>query len=259
MLRWAVAEMERRYQILAEAGVRNIQNYNAKIAGRKHENGFAEQMPFIVIIIDELSDLMMVAAKEIEESIARLAQMARAAGMHLVLATQRPSVDVITGVIKANFPARISFQVSSRIDSRTILDSQGAESLLGNGDMLYMPPATSRLERIHGPYITEEEIQRVVAHLKALGKPKYDDEVGKEPEAESLDAADMEDLYDPKYDEAVQVVADAGFASISYVQRRLRIGYNRAARIIERMEAEGVVGPNDGSGRREVLVGKIEQ
>jgi S-DNA-T family DNA segregation ATPase FtsK/SpoIIIE len=211
-------------------------------------------MPYVVVIIDELSDLMMTSSREVEESITRLAHMARAAGIHLIVATQRPSVNVLTGVIKANFPARISFQVSSRVDSRTILDTSGAEHLLGEGDMLFLPPTSSRLMRVHGAYVSEEEIMRVVDFVKDQASPRY----------EKVDlSADIEmerggiDEYDEKYDDAVAFVAQTGKASISLVQRHLRIGYNRAARIIEKMEEEGIVGPSDGVRPREVLINKI--
>jgi len=243
-LQWAVLEMERRYNLMEEKRVKNIDGYNLLAE---------EKLPLIVIIIDELADLMMVASKDVEGSVARLAQMARAAGMHLILATQRPSVDVLTGLIKANFPTRMSFKVSSKIDSRTILDASGAEHLLGKGDMLFVPPGTSAMQRIHAAYISEQEIENIVNFLKKQGLAKYDEEVIKmaaEPEAnDNNDASD----YDEKYDEAVEFVCESGQASISMVQRRLRVGYNRAARMVEMMEKEGVVGPSDGSRPREVL------
>jgi len=247
-LQWAVLEMERRYGLMEETRVKSITSYNEQAD---------EKLPQIVIIIDELADLMMVASKDVEASVARLAQMARAAGMHLILATQRPSVDVLTGLIKANFPTRISFKVSSKIDSRTIIDSGGAEHLLGKGDMLMMPPGSSRLQRIHGAYISESEIARVVDFLKQQRDVSYDETVMKIAEEEPLDGDDesTED-YDEKYDEAVAIVCESGQASISMVQRRLRIGYNRAARMIEMMEREGVVGPADGPRPREVLARK---
>jgi len=206
-----------------------------------------------VVVIDELSDLMMVSSRDVEDSLTRIAQMARAAGIHLIVATQRPSVDVLTGVIKANFPARVSFQVSSKTDSRTILDANGAEKLLGRGDMLFLAPGTSKSQRIHGAYVSEAEIHRLVAAWKELEQPRYDDNFlvssGDQEEPE-------EEEYDEKYDEAVALVARTGQASISMVQRRLRVGYNRAARMIEIMEREGVVGPADGVKPREVLVRK---
>jgi S-DNA-T family DNA segregation ATPase FtsK/SpoIIIE len=215
-------------------------------------------LPFIVVIVDELADLMMVAGREIEESIARLAQMARAAGIHLILATQRPSVDVITGLIKANFPARISFQVSSKIDSRTILDTNGAESLLGAGDMLFLPPGTAKMQRVHGAFVSDAEVQRVVDFLKKQGKPVYDKSILEMKEESGSGSGGDEDLIDERYDDAVALVAETRQASISMVQRRLRIGYNRAARIIERMEQEGIVGPSDGTSKpREVFINKI--
>ena len=244
-LMWAVREMERRYRMLEEAKVKSFDSYNETAE---------EKLPYIVIIVDELADLMMVASKEVEASIARLAQMARAAGMHLILATQRPSVDVLTGLIKANFPARISFKVSSKIDSRTIIDTTGAEHLLGMGDMLFMPPGTSALQRVHGAYISEQEAAELVEFLKKQGEAVYDDSVLEQVEEESLTDSGSQDELDERYDEAVAVVCESGQASISMVQRRLRIGYNRAARIIEMMEQEGVVGPADGAKPREVLV-----
>ena len=209
-----------------------------------------------MVIVDELADLMMVAGRELEESIARLAQMARAAGIHLILATQRPSVDVITGLIKANFPARISFQVSSKTDSRTILDCNGAESLLGAGDMLFLPPGTAKLQRSHGAFVSDAEVQRVVEFLKKQGKPVYD-KTFLEEKADDEKGGDDEDI-DERYDDAVALVAETRQASISMIQRRLRIGYNRAARIIEKMEREGIVGPSDGTSKpREVFISKL--
>jgi S-DNA-T family DNA segregation ATPase FtsK/SpoIIIE len=200
---------------------------------------------------------MMVSSREVEESITRLAQMSRAVGIHLLLATQRPSVDVLTGIIKANFPARISFQVTSKVDSRTILDTIGAEHLLGSGDMLFLPPGSSKLTRLHGAFVSSAEIKRVVEFLKKQGKPSYDPPIVLETKKEK-DAPGEEDGYDEKYDEAVAFVAEQGQASISLIQRRFRIGYNRAARIVEKMEEEGVVGSSDGVKPREVLVKKIE-
>jgi S-DNA-T family DNA segregation ATPase FtsK/SpoIIIE len=268
-LRWAVAEMERRYRLLSDGQVRNIGAYNKKIEKGGFENhqptpvpeGSDEEpirhehkLPYIVVIIDELADLMMVAGREVEEYITRLAQMARAAGIHLILATQRPSVDVITGIIKANFPSRIAFKVTSKHDSRTILDGIGAEHLLGNGDMLFIPPGLAKQIRVHGAYISDQEITRVVDQLKSQGKPVYNEEIMnmKEP-TEGLGGED-EDMSDELYDQAVAVVTETRQASISMVQRRLRIGYNRAARMIERMEAEGIVSAPLGSKGREVLV-----
>ncbi len=290
-LGWAVREMERRYQLMADKGVRNIDGYNKKIAkeekdkerlarlaaveasNKGNDDEFEEEpiapidvppaaeaeldhghLAYIVVIVDELADLMMVAGREIEEHIARLAQMARAAGIHLILATQRPSVDVITGLIKANFPTRISFKVFSRIDSRTILDTMGAENLLGMGDMLFLPPGTSCLNRVHGAFVSELEVQKVVDFLTKQGSPSYDTSILTPPPTSSGDSDD-DGEYDERYDEAVAVVAQAQQASISMVQRRLRIGYNRAARIIEKMEQEGIVGPSDGTSKgREVLI-----
>ena len=254
---WAVREMEKRYELLAEKKTRNIDQYNLKIE-KELKTDFdentppPEKLPYIVVIIDELADLMMVASRDVEVALTRLAQMARAAGIHLILATQRPSVDVLTGIIKANFPTRLSFQVSSKTDSRTIIDSNGAESLLGQGDMLFLPPGTAKLQRIHGAYISEAEIARVIEFLKNQGMPEYDMDVTKAQKQEP--EADEETQYDEKYDEAVQLVSRTRQASISMVQRHLRIGYNRAARIIEVMEKEGVIGPADGAKPREVLV-----
>lgn len=243
-LQWAVREMERRYILLEAAKVKNFDSYN--------ETG-AEKLPYIVIIVDELADLMMVASKDVEASIARLAQMARASGMHLILATQRPSVDVLTGLIKANFPTRISFKVASKIDSRTIIDSSGAEHLLGAGDMLYL--ASGRpLQRIHGAYISEGETTQIVDFLKKQGSASYDDSVVAEVEEEGGAVIQNDEDTDERYDEAIAMVCESGQASISMVQRRLRIGYNRAARLIEQMEKEGIVGPADGARPREVLV-----
>jgi S-DNA-T family DNA segregation ATPase FtsK/SpoIIIE len=245
-LQWAVREMERRYRLLEEAKVKSFDSYNE--AGE-------EKLPYIVIIVDELADLMMVASKDVEASIARLAQMARAAGMHLILATQRPSVDVLTGLIKANFPTRISFKVASKIDSRTILDSSGAEHLLGAGDMLYLPSGRA-LQRVHGAYISEAETAQIVDFLKKQGSASYDDSVVAEVEEAGEGAVKGDEDADERYDEAVTIVCESGQASISMIQRRLRIGYNRAARLIEMMEKEGIVGPADGARPREVLVRK---
>ncbi|MBF0111369.1 MAG: DNA translocase FtsK 4TM domain-containing protein [Desulfamplus sp.] len=248
---WAVKEMDRRYELLAQCGVRNLLQYN-KID--KSDNQL-ESLPYIVIIVDEFADLMMVASKDVETALIRLAQMARAAGIHLILATQRPSVDVLTGIIKANFPTRISFQVSSKTDSRTILDTNGSERLLGNGDMLFLPPGTGRLQRIQGAYISEDEIAKVTLFLKEQQQPDYVEDITEQLEDNS--DSDKDDFYDEKYDEAVALVAKTRQASISSVQRHLRIGYNRAARIIETMEKEGLVGPQDGSKPREVLMGQL--
>jgi len=265
-LRWAVAEMERRYRLLSDGQVRNIQGYNKKF----EKGGFKDhqpqptvegempivhdaKLPYIVIIIDELADLMMVAGREVEEYITRLAQMARAAGIHMILATQRPSVDVITGIIKANFPSRISFKVTSKHDSRTILDSIGAEHLLGNGDMLFIPPGLSKQIRVHGAYVSDQEVMRIVEHLKQQGRPVYNEEIMNMKEPTEAGPGGMEEENDELYDQAVSVVTETGQASISMVQRRLRIGYNRAARMIERMEAEGIVSAPMGAKGREVL------
>lgn len=277
-LRWCVAEMERRYRLMAALGVRNITGFNKKIK-EAEKNGepipdplfvpdpLAEEpqeppnlthMPYIVVVIDELADMMMVVGKKVEELIARLAQKARASGIHLLLATQRPSVDVITGLIKANIPTRIAFQVSSRVDSRTILDQMGAENLLGHGDMLYLPPGTSICMRTHGAFVSDEEVHRVVDDLKKSGQPNYIEEIVQEPteaipglsaEAAGVDAEDA----DPLFDEAVRIVTETRRASISGVQRRLKIGYNRAARLVEEMERIGIVSSPDNKGNREVL------
>jgi S-DNA-T family DNA segregation ATPase FtsK/SpoIIIE len=262
---WAVAEMENRYRTLAEVGVRNIDQYNALLkdpdahrrARKLAENDDTptpEPMQYIVIIIDEFADLMMIAPKDVEDSVTRLAQKARAVGIHLIVATQRPSVDVITGVIKANFPSRISYQVATKVDSRTILDTQGAEKLLGNGDMLFLPPGTARIRRIHGAYVSEKEINEIVDFVrKNQGEPKFLEEITKSEEEKSgVDG--IEYLEDPKYDDAVRVVLSTGQASASYLQRRLKLGYSRAARLIEIMEANGIVGPSQGSKPREILI-----
>ena len=275
-LNWAVNEMERRYKLMSKLGVRNLAGYNTKIAeaAKREEhipNPFSltpdapeplEKLPTIVIIIDELADLMMVVGKKVEELIARIAQKARAAGLHLILATQRPSVDVITGLIKANIPTRIAFQVSSKIDSRTILDQMGAEALLGMGDMLYMPPGTGLPVRVHGAFVSDEEVHRVVKHLQSTGEPNYIEGIleGGTLEGEGGDAAGGATAgegggeSDAMYDQAVQVVLKNRRASISLVQRHLRIGYNRAARLLEQMENSGVVSPMQSNGNRDILV-----
>jgi DNA segregation ATPase FtsK/SpoIIIE, S-DNA-T family len=257
-LKWAVAEMERRYRDLAGWGVRNIDGYNTEIMRRNLVKEYDDKgepwkpLPYIVIIIDELADLMMTSGREVEESITRLAQMARAVGIHLVLATQRPSVDVITGLIKANFPSRISFRVSSKIDSRTIIDTNGAEQLLGRGDMLFLPPGTSRLIRVHGAYIDETEIGRIVAHIKSQGPPAYDESITQsDEEALGLEAGEGE--HDELFEEALRICVEMKRASTSVLQRRLRIGYGRAAAILDMMEREGLIGQADGSRPRPVL------
>ncbi len=272
VLKWAVEEMERRYQLIAAAGVKNIDSYNKALATAapqqplpglipsegNSQGSLPSKLPYIVIIIDELADLMMVAQKNVEDSLTRLAQMARAAGIHLMLATQRPSVDVITGLIKANFPTRISFQVSSKVDSRTILDQQGAESLLGSGDMLFVPPGTGKMSRIHGAYVSDREIEQITEFIKQQAQPTYDESISRyEADSEAREGEKGDEDFDEKYDEAVELVTDLGQASISLVQRYMKIGYNRAARLIERMEAEGIVGPSDGAKPRKVLVGKL--
>ena len=257
-LKWAVAEMERRYRDLAGWGVRNIDGYNTEIMRRNLIKEYDDKgepwkpLPYIVIIIDELADLMMTSGREVEESITRLAQMARAVGIHLVLATQRPSVDVITGLIKANFPSRISFRVSSKIDSRTIIDTNGAEQLLGRGDMLFLPPGTSRLIRVHGAYIDEQEISRIVSHIKAQGPPSYDESITQSDE-EALGLTATEGDHDELFEEALRICVEMKRASTSVLQRRLRIGYGRAAAILDVMEREGLIGQADGSRPRPVL------
>ena len=257
-LRWAVREMEERYKTLAAEGVRNIEQYNRNIRIKLEDpdtptgDDAPKTLPFIVVVIDELADLMMVAANEVEESIARLAQMARAVGIHLILATQRPSVDVITGLIKANLPSRISFRVQSKIDSRTILDQNGAEQLLGKGDMLFMPPASSRAVRIHGPYISEQESARLASFLRKQGSPVFNDAITADEEKSGPGGIEFE--KDDLYDEAARIVVSSGQASISFLQRKLRIGFSRAARLVDMMEAEGLVSSGAGGKAREVLV-----
>jgi S-DNA-T family DNA segregation ATPase FtsK/SpoIIIE len=288
VLRWTVEEMERRYRILNDLKAKSIDSYNELLLkGLKSKTVLAlpkqvdpdvvettkttdttetakveheikhTKLPYIIVIIDELADLMMVAPRDVEESLTRLAQMARAAGIHLIIATQRPSVDVITGLIKANFPTRISFQVSSKIDSRTIIDQQGAEKLLGAGDMLFIPPGTSKMSRIHGAYVSDKEISRIVDFIKMQAQPAYDSSIEKFALAAAQTQHENDDDFDEKYDEAVALVGELGQASISLVQRYMKIGYNRAARIIEKMEAEGVVGPSDGAKARKVLIRKL--
>jgi S-DNA-T family DNA segregation ATPase FtsK/SpoIIIE len=257
-LKWAVGEMERRYRDLAGWGVRNIDGYNNEIMRRNLVQEFDDTgepwkpLPYVVIIIDELADLMMTSGREVEESITRLAQMARAVGIHLVLATQRPSVDVITGLIKANFPSRISFRVASKVDSRTIMDTNGAEQLLGRGDMLFLPPGTSRLIRVHGAYIDETEIGKIVSHIKAEGSPSYDDTITQSDE-EALGLEDLDGERDELFEEALRICVEMKRASTSVLQRRLRIGYGRAAGILDVMEREGLIGQADGSRPRPVL------
>jgi DNA segregation ATPase FtsK/SpoIIIE, S-DNA-T family len=271
-LNWCVAEMERRYKLMSALGVRNMAGFNQKV--REAERLKApipnpltstaespeplHEMSLIVVVIDELADLMMVVGKKVEELIARLAQKARAAGIHLILATQRPSVDVITGLIKANIPTRIAFQVSAKVDSRTILDQMGAEALLGQGDMLFLPPGTGMPQRVHGAFVADHEVHKVVDHLKTLAQPQYVDSVLEGPpaeeEGEGLLEAAGDGESDPLYDQAVAIVLKTRRASISLVQRHLRIGYNRAARLIEQMERSGLVSPMQTNGNREVLV-----
>ena len=286
-LRWCVGEMERRYKLMAALGVRNIAGYNRKIEDANKsgnpitdplwvfnpdemgwdetqeppEAPILETLPYIVVVVDEFADMMMIVGKKVEQLIARIAQKARAAGIHLILATQRPSVDVITGLIKANVPSRIGFQVSSKIDSRTILDQGGAEQLLGHGDMLYLPPGSSVPERIHGAFVDDHEVHKVVADWKRRGEPNYLSEITDEtassgvvvPGFSSGEESEENGESDPLYDEAVAFVLETRKASISSVQRKLRVGYNRAARLIEQMEASGVVSPMGNNGSREVL------
>jgi S-DNA-T family DNA segregation ATPase FtsK/SpoIIIE len=286
-LRWCVGEMERRYKLMSAMGVRNLAGFNRKVADaaaagksipdplwRPDENAslFSEEggqtppdlekLPYIVVVIDEFADMMMIVGKKVEQLIARIAQKARAAGIHLILATQRPSVDVITGLIKANIPTRIAFQVSSKIDSRTILDQGGAEQLLGHGDMLYLPPGTSVPIRVHGAFVDDHEVHKVVADWKRRGEPQYLDDITDEGATSSIMVpgfssesgdADSDGESDPLYDEAVAIVLKTRKASISSVQRKLRIGYNRAARLIEQMEVSGVVSEMGTNGNREVL------
>lgn len=276
-LSWCVGEMDKRYKLMSALGVRNLAGYNAKLreaekAGQKIPNPFSitpespeplAPLPFIVVIIDELADMMMVVGKKVEELIARLAQKARASGIHLVLATQRPSVDVITGLIKANIPTRIAFQVSSKIDSRTILDQMGAEALLGQGDMLYLAPGTGYPTRVHGAFVADDEVHKVVDYLKTTGAPEYEENVltgsGDEDGGDGEGGEDGDGEKDPMYDQAVEIVLQTRRASISLVQRNLRIGYNRASRLIEAMEKAGLVSPMDGRGGREVLARKSEE
>ena len=272
-LRWCVKEMDRRYELMAAAGVRNIAGLNDKILeaeksgepmkdplwlklrpGHDEDAPLLEKLPYIVVIADEFADMMMVVGKKVEELIARLAQKARAAGIHLILATQRPSVDVVTGLIKANIPTRIAFQVSSKIDSRTILDQQGAEQLLGHGDMLYLPPGSGVPARVHGAFVDDDEVHRVVAAWKEMGEPEYIDSITASEDEEGSDGEGSADSTDPLYDEAVKIVLETQRASISNIQRRLRIGYNRSARLIEEMEAAGLVSEMQSNGMREVLV-----
>jgi S-DNA-T family DNA segregation ATPase FtsK/SpoIIIE len=269
-LQWCTAEMDKRYRLLSKLGVRSLSGYNQKIAegrakGELVRNPFSltpddpeplEPLPMIVVVIDELADLMMVAGKKVEELIARIAQKARAAGMHLILATQRPSVDVITGLIKANIPARISYQVSSRIDSRTILDQMGAESLLGQGDMLYLAPGTGLPTRVHGAFVADAEVHRVAEYLRSKGAPQYIEGLLEAPEPTGDESAGGQPggEADPLYDQAVEIVLKNRRASISLVQRHLRIGYNRAARLLEDMERAGMVSAMQSNGNRDILV-----
>jgi S-DNA-T family DNA segregation ATPase FtsK/SpoIIIE len=276
-LKWAVREMENRYRAMSKLGVRNIDGYNARLAEarlsgellmRRVQTGFdpdtgkpifenqslaVDPLPYIVVVVDEMADLMLVAGKEIEAAVQRLAQMARAAGIHLIMATQRPSVDVITGTIKANFPTRISFQVTSKIDSRTILGEQGAEQLLGQGDMLYMMGG-GRVSRVHGPFVRDDEVEKIVQFLKMQGEPAYIESITEDDEESTIGSNDEESRGgEPLYQQAIDVIRREGKVSTSFIQRHLQIGYNRAARIIEQMEKEGVVGPANHIGKREIL------
>ncbi|GAE88032.1 cell division protein FtsK [Acetivibrio straminisolvens JCM 21531] len=251
-LNWAVQEMVNRYKLFADRGVRDIKGYNALLT----KNGETELLPQIVIIIDELADLMMVAPNDVEDAICRLAQMARAAGMHLVIATQRPSVDVITGVIKANIPSRIAFSVSSQVDSRTIIDMAGAEKLLGKGDMLFYPVGASKPIRVKGAFVSDGEVERVVEYIKSQGNAEYNEdiieEINSERESRDSDPGDNDELLP----QAIELVVDAGQASVSLIQRKFKVGYARAARIVDQMEARGIVGPFEGSKPRQVLITK---
>jgi S-DNA-T family DNA segregation ATPase FtsK/SpoIIIE len=275
-LRWCVAEMERRYTLMAALGVRHLSSYNRKvnealdkgkpipdptfekIEGSDEEAPPLQPLPYIVVVIDELADMMMMVGKKVEELIARLAQKARASGIHMIIATQRPSVDVITGLIKANIPTRIAFQVSARVDSRTILDQMGAEQLLGHGDMLFLPPGTSTPTRIHGAFVSDNEVHSVVKDLRGTGEPTFIEEIlagptGEVPGIDPVPLRELDGEQDPLYDQAVAIVTQTRKASISSVQRRLKVGYNRAARMVETMEEAGIVGSLQANGSREVL------
>jgi len=277
-LRWCVEEMERRYKLMAALGVRNLAGYNIKVtdaiaAGQPMTNPLWKPvdsmdvtapelaaLPYVVVVIDELADMMMVVGKKVEQLIARIAQKARAAGIHMILATQRPSVDVLTGLIKSNIPTRMSFQVSSKIDSRTILDQQGAEQLLGHGDMLYLAPGSGAPLRVHGAFVDDKEVHRIADDWRARGEPDYIDDILQMSDSSEggFDENGQAEDDDPLYDQAVEFVVQTRKASISGVQRRLKIGYNRAARIVEEMERTGIVGPLDG-GYRDVLVNSITE
>ena len=262
MLKGIVSEMERRYRLISEKGAKDIVRYNEMLSERHLDEKESEhkKLPYIVVVIDELADLMMASGKEVEESLVRLSQMSRAAGINLIVATQRPSVDVITGLIKTNFPARISFQVPSRTDSRTILDSNGAETLLGEGDMLFLPPGRTRLKRVHGAFVSEKETKRIIDFIKKQGKPIYEKEIITEKTSGGMEEdEELGEEFLERYKEAVKMASTLEMISTSYVQRRFRIGYNTAARIIEKMEKEGIVGPAQGSRPREVLRRTVEE
>ena len=282
-LRWCVAEMDRRYKLMAALGVRNIGGFNKKVKDaiadgspipdplfklpelidydEPVDHPTLNTLPYIVVIIDELADMMMIVGKKTEELVSRLAQKARASGIHMILATQRPSVDVITGLIKANIPSRIAFQVSAKVDSRTILDQMGAETLLGHGDMLYLPPGTSLPNRVHGAFVADNEVHSVVSNLKKAGSPQYIDEIVQTTDLNIMGSGDDETdaEKDVLYDQAVQIVIDTKKASISGIQRRLKIGYNRAARMVESMESAGLVGPLESNGTREILIPSVHE
>ncbi len=257
MLKGMVTEMERRYSLLTQKGARNIDGYNELV--EKEGNPEEKKLPYIVVVIDELADLMMTAGKEVEDSLVRLSQMARASGIHLIVATQRPSVDVITGLIKSNFPARISFQVPSKTDSRTILDTSGAESLLGEGDMLFLPPGSPKLHRVHGVFVSEREIKKVTGFLKKQERPAYEEILTKKTVKKIEEEEELGEEFIKRYNDAVRLAMEMDMISTSYIQRRLRVGYNTAARIIEKMEEEGIVGPQQGSRPREVLKKRLEE
>ncbi|HEY9582026.1 MAG TPA: DNA translocase FtsK, partial [Savagea sp.] len=255
-LQKVVSEMERRYELFSHTGTRNIEGYNAQLDRWNEENDEKHpRMPYIVVIVDELADLMMVASNDVEEAIMRLAQMARAAGIHLIIATQRPSVDVITGIIKANIPSRIAFAVSSAVDSRTILDGSGAEKLLGRGDMLFLPSGASKPTRVQGAFVSDQEVERIVDHCIEQQKAQYEESMI----PTEIEEVEFDEEVDEKFDEAIEIVLEQGQASISMLQRRLRIGYSRAARIVDQMEERGIVGPSEGSKPRKLLIDSVSE